>query len=154
MAWVPVDIGLAQNPKTKRFARKLDISIPTAIGHLTLLWCWTLNYAADGNLSSYETEDIAEAAQWNGDPDKFLDAMINCGSKDKHGFIEQNEDGMFIHDWIEYGGILEKKREQTRLRQRRFRERNKKVYKNNTCPHCGAAINSDENICSYCNMKL
>ena len=55
----------------------------------------------------FEAEDIADAAGWEGNPEEFLNAMIDCGRGSKCGFIEKTEKGMFIHDWDEYGGILE-----------------------------------------------
>ena len=44
MAWVAVDIDLAQNPKTKNLAG------------------WGMKYAQDDNISDFEAEDIADAA--------------------------------------------------------------------------------------------
>ena len=123
MLWVAVDIDLAQNPKTKNLARKLGMSIHEIMGHLIQFWGWGMKYAQDGNISDFEAEDIADAAGWEGNPEEFLNAMIDCGRGSKCGFIEKTEKGMFIHDWDEYGGILEKKREQNRQRQANFRKK-------------------------------
>ena len=123
MAWIEAHQGLAQHPKTKRLARMLDISTAEAIGHLFLFWWWALEYADDGDLSKFDAYDIADAAQWNGDAESFLEAMIDCGPGDSGGFIERRDGGLFVHDWDEYMGRLLEKREQNKQRQTRFRDK-------------------------------
>lgn len=122
MAWIEAHQELPRHPKTKRLAKMLKISIPQAVGHLFLFWWWVLDYADDGNLSKYDAYDIADAAQWDGDAEEFLNAMINCGSGDGHGFIERYETSMCVHDWETYSGRLVEKREKNRQRQAKFRK--------------------------------
>jgi hypothetical protein len=43
MAWIKSHEELAQHAKTKKAARMLGIGIPQLIGHLNLLWWWTMN---------------------------------------------------------------------------------------------------------------
>ena len=117
MAWLEAHQELPRHPKTKRFARMLKISIPQAVGHLFLLWWWALDYAENGDLSKYDAYDLADAVQWDGDPEEFLSAMIECGPGETCGFIEKDEDGnIFIHDWDKYSGRLVEKREKNRIR--------------------------------------
>jgi len=71
------------------------------IGHLHLLWWWALEIAPDGVLSAYDHADLADAAQWTGDPDRLVGALLNCGPGDAHGFLEP---GLVLHDWNDYGG--------------------------------------------------
>lgn len=67
MAWIESHQELWRHPKTKKLARLLQISIPTAVGHLHGLWYWAMDFAQDGDLSSYDAEDIADAVMWEGD---------------------------------------------------------------------------------------
>ena len=102
MAWIESHQSLAKHPKTRRLARELGVSIPTAIGHLHLLWWWALDYAEEGDLSKFTGEEIAEACLWEGQPPKLKAAL---GAS---GFV--NGDGT-IHDWNDYAGrLLERRR--------------------------------------------
>ena len=124
MAWIEAHQGLPQHPKTKRFARMLNISTREAVGSLFMLWWWALEYASDGDISKYDATDIADALQWDGDPEELVNALINCGPHGSVGFIEKTDEGIFLHDWDKYGGRLFEKREKNRIRQARLREKN------------------------------
>jgi len=117
VAWIPSHQELARHPKTRRLARLLRITVPTAIGHLHLLWWWALDYAPDGRLDRYDADDLADATMWEGDPAELMEGLIAAG------FIDSDDDGRRLHDWDEYAGTLHQKREQTRERQQRFRAR-------------------------------
>lgn len=126
MAWLEAHQDLRDHPKTKRAARALGISRPQMIGHLLCLWWWCLDYAEDGNLADFDSADIADAAEWEGEPDAFVDALLHCGPADRAGFLT-NGDGLRINDWSQYGGKYVTKRNQGRDRQRTYRERNAEV---------------------------
>jgi len=123
MAWLEAHQDLRDHPKTKRAARALGISRPQMIGHLLCLWWWCLDYAEDGNLTDFDNADIADAAEWEGEPDDFIHALLHCGPADRAGFLI-NGDGLRINDWSQYGGKYVTKRNQGRDRQRTYRERN------------------------------
>ena len=111
MSYVESHQEIASHPKTKRAARRLGISIPTLVGHLHILWHWALDYAPDGELVDFDPEDIADGAMWDGDPEQFIEALIDCGPGDRAGFIERENGRLWLHDWDDYGGkLLEKKR--------------------------------------------
>lgn len=93
MAWIESHQELGQHPKTKRFARILKISLPSAVGHLHFLWWWALDYAEDGDLYAYDAFDIEDAAMWEGDPEEFVQALLKCG------YIEQAGDRYRLADW-------------------------------------------------------
>ena len=126
MAWLEAHQDLRDHPKTKRAARALGISRPQMIGHLLCLWWWCLDYAEDGNLTDFDNADIADAAEWEGEPDDFVDALLHCGPADRAGFLT-NGDGLRVNDWSQYGGKYITKRNQGRDRQRTYRERNAEV---------------------------
>ena len=124
MAWIEAHQNLPSHPKTKRLARLLNISIREAVGSLYMFWWWAMEYAEDGDLSNYDASDIADGVQWEGDPEEFLNAMINCGPGKKSGFIDKTENGMIIHDWQEYGGHYLEMREKNRKRIEKYRSEN------------------------------
>ena len=115
--WVPVDTALRNHPKLARFARRLDVNRAQAIGHLVLLWTWALDYAPDGQLGTYESEELADAAMYDGDPGAFLSAITSSG------FADAGTDRLTLHDWEQYGGKLGMYRRANRERQARHRER-------------------------------
>jgi hypothetical protein len=128
MAYVEAHASLREHPKTKKLARLLSISRASAIGHLLCLWWWCQEYADDGDLSAYELDDIAEAADWDGDAAMFVDALLTCGTKNRSGFLVKHADGTLeINDWMEYGGKLSVKRKQARERMRTLRSDAKNV---------------------------
>lgn len=99
--WIKSYADLAEHHKTKKLVELLDIDIPTAIGHLHLLWHFSLRNAwRDGDLSHYTLKAIAQGAEWTGDPDKFISALRESR------FL----DNMKIHDWLDYCGELVHKR--------------------------------------------
>ena len=99
------------------------VSIVEMVGHLNFLWWWALDFAKDGDLSGYEAEDIADAAMWTGDPEKFVNALLKCGRNGSSGFLRETESGLVLHDWDDYGGKYHKQREQSRNRMAKRRKR-------------------------------
>ena len=116
MAWIESHQALKDHPKTRKLARLLDVSVPTAIGHLHCLWWWALDYAPDGDLSALEGVDIAAGALWEGEPEEFMFAMSTAGFID---YPEQNHP--VIHDWMEYAGKLVERRKANTERKRQAR---------------------------------
>lgn len=101
MAWIPSHQELRDHPKTRRAARLAGVPVPAIIGHLHLLWHWTLDHAPDGDLSRFDPEDLADAAMWEGDPAALVDALTECGPGDSAGFLNAD---LTLHDWDEFGG--------------------------------------------------
>lgn len=125
MAWIESNQELGRHPKSKRAARILNISVPAIIGHLHFLWWWCLEYAQDGDLSDYDVQDIADAANWEGDPEEFVQALLDCGPGDSLGFLERDEYGhLHVHDWMDYAGRLIEKRQANAKRMKNARKKN------------------------------
>ena len=114
MAWIKSSQEVASHPKTLMLATRLDISVPQAIGHIHLLWWWALDYCKDGYLTRYR-EYIPMAAQWEGDGEDFTKALI------EFGWVDEIDDELIIHDWMEWTGKLETVREADRERKRKAR---------------------------------
>ena len=106
MAWIPSHQELRSHPKTRKAARRAGVSLPTMIGHLHLLWYWALDLAEDGDLSKFDEEDLADGAAWEGDPEVFVAALVECGSGGRAGFLTEDRQ---LHDWQEYGGKYAKR---------------------------------------------
>jgi hypothetical protein len=104
-SWIPFYSNMRTNAKVKKCSKYLGTSLVQTIGHLGLLWSWTLEQRVGGDLSKFDNEDIAHAAMWEGDPDQFVDALERARLVDRVG------DGYAIHDWDEYGGLAENDRE-------------------------------------------
>jgi hypothetical protein len=111
MAWIESHQELARHPKTRKLARKLDVSLPAAIGHLHILWWWALDHAFDGDLTGWDSEDVALGAMWEGDPEVFIKALIESRGASGHGFLEQDGERLFLHDWETYTAHLRARRE-------------------------------------------
>lgn len=112
MAWIESHQEVGRHPKTKKLARLLGVSLPAAVGHLHYLWWWALDFAQDGLLDKFDSYDIADAMQWDGEPDELVRALVSAG------YIDDTEDGLMIHDWAEYAGKLLERRAKDRARKR------------------------------------
>lgn len=119
MAWIKSHQELRNHPKVARLASLLNISKPAVIGHLHLLWWWSLDYAPDGNLSNFSLEEIQDAMLF----EKKIVARINIlETLIKSGFIDNN---LVIHDWFEYAGDLLEKKAKHAQKMREYRSQQK-----------------------------
>lgn len=124
MAWIKSEQALGSHPKLRLLAKELDISIPETIGHLHLLWWWAVDYAEDGDVTRYK-DFIPFAAQFEGDADKFVKALIDFG------WLDEVDNKLIIHDWLEYTGALIEIRQKDAERKRQSRQRsNSKTNEN------------------------
>ena len=122
MAWIASDQKNRDHPKIIRAARALGIGKVTMIGHMHLLWYWALDYAQDGELSAFDAADIAEAAEWAGDPDSFIAALVESARiGEKPGLLEYVNGVLTIHDWHDYAGKLIDRRREDAERKRASR---------------------------------
>ncbi|MFH1486636.1 MAG: hypothetical protein ABIH46_11240 [Chloroflexota bacterium] len=121
MPWIESHCSLRDHPKLKRLSRILSIKQVEAIGHLHCLWWSVLEYAEDGNIAGWDAADLADAALWEGDPEAFVQALVDCGPADKPGFVDTTEDGKpeSLHDWHEYAGKWIERRAADRERKRK-----------------------------------
>ena len=100
---------LARHPKVLRLAARLRAHKAASIGHLTLLWLWTLDYAPNGDLSAFGPAEVSAAAEWPGKSDEFYAALQETG------WIDSDHK---VHDWMDYAGKLVEKRQSDRERKR------------------------------------
>jgi len=102
MAWIKSHQTLLSHPKTFRFAELLGLDIDQAIGKLTRLWWWCLDYAPDGNLERFTPATLARAMGLDPERgDELMSALIGCGQNSHPGFVDEKPYRR-IHDWLEY----------------------------------------------------
>lgn len=80
------------HPKTVKLRRRLGAE--GVLGFVCLL-SHVAQHKSDGALVGMDAEDIAIAAQWEGDPGEFVDALLNIK------FMENDGELLRIHDWVE-----------------------------------------------------
>lgn len=97
MAWIESHDDVGDHKKTQRLSNILNIPIPTAVGHLHLLWHYTIRVAwLDGDLQGHSTMAIARACWWTGSDILFISALQES----------EYMDGMKVHDWEIYAREL------------------------------------------------
>ncbi|MNS10603.1 hypothetical protein D3C72_421210 [compost metagenome] len=116
MAWIEFHQTLRGHPKTARLRRLLNIRLREAVGMLGLLWLWSLEHAPKGVLTRYDPYDLAEACDWDGDPDELVSALVRAG------FLDREGDELVVHDWFVYAGRLIERREANAERMRLARK--------------------------------
>jgi len=118
MAWIELHQTLPAHRKIKKLKRLLKIKTPQAVGHVVMLWLWSIDNAPDGDLSQVDAEDIAEACEWPKDAEGFVVALKESALIDED---------MRLHDWGDYTGRLveqrDNKKKKDRERQKRYREK-------------------------------
>ena len=124
MHWIAVHEEVLGS-KLRGFRKRVKCSEAEALGILTVLWLWARKNAdISGLLGNADKEDVASAIKAslsaNLDAETVTDALI------KEGWIDEQEDQLYIHDWYEWQqywyNYLDKK-EKDKLRKRLERER-------------------------------
>lgn len=82
-----------------------------AIGHMSALWAWAWTKTDDGDMTTFEAQDIAAAAKWRGDPDAFVGILVEVG------FMDRVRGRLQLHDANEHAPNFVK----DRIRQRERR---------------------------------
>ncbi len=122
--WIQIYSNLPRHPKVTRLADALSLASQAvnpnvmAAGLLVSLWSWASQNAVDGDLSRCTPRAVADACQWKRRPEALLEGLRAAGFLDPDGRL---------HDWDEherlYLDAVARKRELTRLRVQRYRER-------------------------------
>ncbi len=97
---IRIYISLLNHRKLRRLAKSLGESNATAVGHLVCLWARVASDSPNGLLKDWDNQDIAEAADWDGEPNDFVEAMTN----DKALWLDRSDEHecYVIHDWEEH----------------------------------------------------
>lgn len=85
------------HPKTLDFAARLNVELPTAIGHLELFWAFVGKKSPQGNIGKWPDGAIARACYWMAQPELFISALVGSG------FIDTSASHrLLVHDWPEH----------------------------------------------------
>lgn len=103
--------------KVRRMSK--DVSLPPVHvrGHLVTLWLNVLRHATDGNLSDWTPDDIAAYADWDGDAQAFVDALVRCE------WLVERSNHLEVNDWREYAEHLKSADRKATDRERKKAER-------------------------------
>ena len=111
------DIRLSTNfwrhPKTVKLIRKGGLD---AVRSLQILWCFCAQERTDGLLHGMDADDIEIAADWQGEPGKFVELLLSGGWMECS--LGCSGEGTYaLHGWEErqaYVSKAESRREQAR----------------------------------------
>ena len=115
MAWIELHQSLVRHPKVLRVASRLRVSEEAVIGHMATLWCWALDAKPQGG--PLTDLDVRAGANWKARSD-IVSALIDAR------FLDEQDDGLWLHDWPEYAGRLIRQREMAKERARKARAAN------------------------------
>lgn len=87
-----VSTGLVSHPKKLKLQRRLG---KPAVWSLIALWSFTASNKPDGSLAGMTSEDIAIAADWDGDADQFVNTLLELR------FLDGDAGDLRVHDWSE-----------------------------------------------------
>ena len=96
--------ALFSHIKLRLLCQDLGIPKPHAVGYLEFLTHYVCTHHIDGDLSTLNDAEIEMAAEWEGEPGAFLRAAI------ARRFIDRDDEGTRIHDWIDWCPDWVKKR--------------------------------------------
>lgn len=107
--WFKVFSQTRGHPKIEDLAEELDIPIPHAVGYLTCLWCWVVDFVPDGNMEEFSDAKIERGARWDGERGAFVAAMHSQKLLDP---------GNQIHNWELYSESYNRAKKQKEKRAR------------------------------------
>ena len=96
------DIRLAVSFRGHRKRKRLRLLLgPGSTDYLIDLWISTAMNHPSGVLQGMDATDIALESGWEGEPQAFVTALIECG------FLEQAENSVYaLHDWAYHQGYV------------------------------------------------
>lgn len=91
---IRLGISLQTHRKTKKLIKRLG---PQGFVSLIFLWMQAAANNPNGRLGNMDIEDICVAAEWDGDEEEFITALLDMG------WLDKSDSGEFvIHDWEDH----------------------------------------------------
>lgn len=90
--------------KTELLMEKLNVCLAQAVGHLELLFHLTAKQSPRGDIGKMPNTIIARKCGWQGDPDTFIQALVECKWLDENSFYR-----LLVHDWEDHADDSVKK---------------------------------------------
>jgi hypothetical protein len=151
--WISFKKSLKTHPKTRAACRRFNVERPTMIGHIAAIWWYAAEHSKIEGELDLTPKDIAEEAMYEGDPQEFINALIDIG------FLETRNERLYIYNWHEHNGkyfkALKEKREKNAQRQKEWREQQRQEGHSPTPPEPPKfAEDSDEYRLSKLLFKL
>ena len=84
------------HPKFSALVKALSLKRFEAVGILESIWLLTANYADDGNLAKFTSEDIALFVEWDRDPDELIAALVKCR------WLDLVDGSLHVHGWFDH----------------------------------------------------
>lgn len=138
MAYIELHQSVWTHRKTFVFAADLGIDKDLAVVRLAKLWQWALDNAPSGDLSGVSDAVISFGADWDGDPNQFVSALVQSR------YLNANKT---LHNWEHYGGKLayRKKANADRMKKAREMSTNKDCAQHvlDTCATQNANVQSE-----------
>ena len=114
LPYIQMEVNITDHYQTIKFQKELGITRVEAVGYITSFLTWVGRYSAYGVLTHIDDDMVAGGSMWEGDPGKFMKALVTSG------WIDEGPDCRSVHGWLEiYGDLLsnreyeaEKKRKQ------------------------------------------
>ena len=104
--------------KTIKLIRRIGMA---GVVSLVFLWANVAKTRPGGVLSRWDAEDIAIAGKWEGNPNDFVQALLDVG------FLILDDEVYTIHEWHEHNGYASKAAERSRVAkikaEKRWKER-------------------------------
>lgn len=146
ISWIKLSTGLPDNKKIKRIRKLPDGD------KVILFWVFLLARAGESNQSGgifltdtmpYQEEDLAADFDFNIEFVQF--ALITL---EKYSMITRYQDILFIKNWEEYQSIegLEKVKEQNRIRQARYKEKQRQLTLGNVTTNVTANVSGNAEV--------
>jgi len=132
MPWIELHSNLREHPKTASIVESMGLAdADHAVGKLSRLWLWALEYASDGNLDRFTVTQLAVASGVDPkDADRWRESLVAARWLDTSPRLR-------IHDWWEYAGYYLRKRFERKPE--RWKEIEKAYLDGDTGPPCGDA---------------
>lgn len=122
---IQLSTGFGRHPKIKKLRRMLGCE--AVLSYIFLLMVVAENKPETGELPAVDTEDVALAADWQQDPDEFVETLV------KLRLLDVRKDGGWrVHDWSDHqkeimAAIRRKERARAAALARWSRERSQKA---------------------------
>lgn len=94
-------VGTLTHPKTKRLARRLKLPPFAAMGLLEAVWQWVARYKPTGFVTAEDLEMLGQELDLK--RTKLADILLETG------WLDEDNEGFYIHDWHEHATDLAKK---------------------------------------------
>ena len=146
--WIAVDPHIMAHYKFMRFRRLMGVDANQALCILLRLWSYAFLNAPDGDLTDFETWELAHASGLSALSDDeetdaagaaLIEALVTSG------FIDRDGDSIVLHEWYQWGGRLHYFRANGRAQKNRHRYSQEVMT---------AVRSRDGDSCRYCRREV